>query len=116
MNPEPLSSALSVGRGRAGRVGADRIALMEAIDADGSIMAAAKRLGMSYRAAWDAVQAVNNLFDEPLVQAAVGGAKGGAAIVTERGHRLISAYRRMEAKITQAWLELEADGAALWSL
>ena len=116
MSSEPLSSALTVGRGPTGRVGADRITLMETIARNGSITAAAKELGMSYRAAWDAVQAVNNLFDEPLITAATGGAKGGAAWVTERGVRLIEAYRRMETKLAQAWAEVEADGADLWSL
>src|SRR5436190_13026587 len=117
MSPsEPLSSALSVGRGPTGRVGAERIALVEAIDADGSITAAAKRLQISYRAAWDAVQALNNLFDEPLIAAAPGGAKGGTAQVTERGRRLVIAYRRMEKRLAEAWAEVEADGADFWSL
>src|SRR5436190_16685822 len=106
MSPsEPLSSALSVGRGPTGRVGAERIALVEAIAQDGSITAAAKRMQISYRAAWDAVQALNNLFDEPLIEAAPGGAKGGAAKVTERGHRLVLAYRRMEQRLAAAWSE-----------
>lgn len=116
MKSVPLTPDLTVGRGRAGRVGADRIALVEAIAKEGSITAAAKRLGLSYRAAWDSVQAVNNLFDQPLVEAAPGGAKGGAAVVTERGRRLIVAYRRMESKVAQAWQELEADSADFWSL
>jgi molybdate transport system regulatory protein len=116
MSTEPLSSSLSVGRGRAGRVGADRIALVEAIGQAGSITGAAQRLGLSYRAAWDAVQALNNLFDEPLIAAAPGGAKGGAASVSARGLRLVDAYRRMEVRLAQAWADVEADSADLWSL
>jgi molybdate transport system regulatory protein len=116
MPAEPLTSGLSVGRGRQGRIGADRISLIEAIVSEGSITAAAKRLGLSYRAAWDAVQAVNNLFDEPLIAAAPGGAKGGAASVTARGLRLVGAYRRMEARLAQVWADVEADSADLWSL
>ena len=113
---QPLSSSLTVGRGRSGRIGADRIALVEAIADAGSISGAASRLGLSYRAAWDAVQALNNLFAEPLITAASGGAKGGAAQVSPRGLRLADAYRRMEVRLAQAWTDVEADSADLWSL
>lgn len=116
MTTEPLTSALSIGRGKTGRVGAERIALVEAIAQTGSISAAARKLGISFRAAWDAVQALNNLFDSPIIAAAAGGASGGAASVTRRGQRLVEAYRQMEARLAQAWAEVEADGADLWSL
>lgn len=116
MGSEPLTSALSIGRGKTGRVGAERIALVEAIGETGSISAAARRLGISFRAGWDAVQALNNLFDAPLIEASPGGASGGAAKVTPRGARLVEAYRRMETRLAQAWAEVEADGADLWSL
>ncbi|RYG08713.1 MAG: molybdenum-dependent transcriptional regulator, partial [Caulobacteraceae bacterium] len=66
--------------------------------------------------AWDAVQALNNLFDEALVTASPGGAAGGVAAVTPRGAKLIDAYRRMEKRLADAWAEVEADGADLWSL
>jgi molybdate transport system regulatory protein len=112
----PLSSALTLGRGPTGRVGADRIALVEAIGEEGSITRAAKRLGISYRAAWDGVQALNNLFDEPLVTASTGGATGGAASLTARGRKLIVAYRTMEARLAEAWA-MVGDGATdIWSL
>jgi molybdate transport system regulatory protein len=116
MSGEPLTSALSVGRGRQGRFGAERFALMEAIGRAGSITSASRQLNLSYRAAWDAVQALNNLFDEPLIEAAPGGAKGGEAIVTDRGKRLVEAYRKMETRLAQVWAEIEADSADLWSL
>lgn len=112
----PLQSALTLSRGPTGKVGADRIALIEAIAELGSITKAAARLGVSYRAAWDAVQALNNLFDAPLVTASPGGAGGGVAGVTPRGLRLIDAYRRMELRLAEAWADVEADGADLWSL
>jgi molybdate transport system regulatory protein len=116
MRPEPLNSSLTVGRGRQGRIGADRIALVEAIVRYGSISQAARDLGLSYRAAWDAVQALNNLFDEPLIDATPGGAKGGVATVTSRGQRLVDAYRKMETRLALAWADIEADSADLWSL
>ena len=116
MSQPPLSSALTLGRGPTGRVGADRIALIEAIGEEGSIMKAARRLKVSYRAAWDGVQALNNLFAEPLVLASPGGAKGGAAELTDRGRKLIAAYRIMEARLAEAWAKVDEDGADIWSL
>lgn len=116
MSLPPLSSALTLGRGPTGRVGADRIALVEAIGEEGSITKASKRLGISYRAAWDGVQALNNLFDEPLVLASTGGAGGGAAELTPRGRKLIAAYRAMEARLAEAWALVGDGGTDIWSL
>lgn len=76
--------------------GAERIALLEAVAAHGSIAAAARALGISYRAAWDAVNAANNLADTPLVERQVGGRHGGTTRVTGEGQRLITAFRLME--------------------
>ncbi len=70
---DDLSASLFLRRGGLGRVGLDRIALIEAIGALGSISAAAKQVGLSYKGAWDAVQALNNLFDGPLVEAELNG-------------------------------------------
>ena len=77
-------------------LGAERIALLEAVAAHGSIAAAARALGISYRAAWDAVNAANNLADTPLVERQVGGRHGGTTRVTDEGQRLITAFRLME--------------------
>lgn len=55
-----------------GYLGAGRIDLLERIDECGSITQAAKRMGMSYKTAWDAVEAMNNLADRPLVVRATG--------------------------------------------
>ena len=74
----------------------DHLDLLERIDASGSISAAAHALGMSYKAAWDAVEAINNLADQPLVERRVGGRNGGGAVVTTHGRRLIAAYRRLD--------------------
>ena len=71
-----LDSQLHIGP-RTGGIGARRIALLEAIGAAGSITAAAKSVGLSYKGAWDAVNAINNLADRPLVQGSTGGAGGG---------------------------------------
>jgi molybdate transport system regulatory protein len=89
------------GRGQ-GQVGADRIALLEAILRAGSITAAAKVVGLSYKGAWDAVQALNNLFETPLVLTRAGGRHGGSAQVTEEGVALISAFHAVERELDGA--------------
>jgi molybdate transport system regulatory protein len=74
-----------------------RIALLEAIGERGSITAAAKQAGLSYKAAWDAVEAMNNLAERPLVTAAAGGAHGGGSRLTEEGQRAVRLYRLLES-------------------
>ncbi|MHA6204944.1 TOBE domain-containing protein [Dyella soli] len=77
--------------------GAERIALLMKIGESGSIAAAAREVGMSYKGAWEAVDAMNNLAEEPLVIRAVGGRAGGGAVLTARARRLIDVFQRMEA-------------------
>lgn len=74
----------------------DHLELLERIDAEGSITAAANAMGMSYKAAWEAVEAINNLSEEPLVERKTGGKKGGGTTLTQRGRRVVGAYRRLE--------------------
>jgi len=93
--------------GLLGKAGADRIALIEAIAETGSIAAAARRVGLSYRAAWDAVQVLNNLFAEPLIVAVPGGAKGGEANVTPQGARVVTSFRLMEEGLQRTMAELQ---------
>jgi molybdate transport system regulatory protein len=81
-----------------GDVSAKRIALLEAIDGQGSIAAAAKQLGMSYRSAWDAVAEMNNMWDAPLVEKSPGGAHGGGTHLTPQGRELITGFRQMQAE------------------
>lgn len=107
-----LSASLILRRGALARVGVERVALIEAVAALGSISAAAKRLGLSYKGAWDGVQALNNLFDAPLIVANAGGKAGGAAVVTPRGHALLKAFRDVEREIGAALSRLEAGLAA----
>jgi molybdate transport system regulatory protein len=107
-----LSASLILRRGALARVGLERIALVEAVDELGSISSAAKRLGLSYKGAWDGVQALNNLFEAPLIVANAGGKSGGAAAVTERGRAVIKAFRQVEREIGATLARLEADLAA----
>lgn len=76
--------------------GAARIALLAAIRDTGSITSAAKAVGISYKSAWDAVDAMNNLAGEPLVTRAVGGKGGGGTTLTPRAHRLIETFHAVE--------------------
>jgi molybdate transport system regulatory protein len=74
-------------------LGEERIALLEQIAERGSITQAAKALKVSYKAAWDAVDAMNNVAPSPVVETATGGRGGGGARLTDEGRRLIAAYR-----------------------
>ncbi|MGO4327417.1 TOBE domain-containing protein [Cupriavidus sp. 2TAF22] len=76
--------------------GRERIALLAAIGEHGSITAAAKAVGLSYKAAWDAIDAMNNSAGEPLVVRATGGKGGGGTVLTARGQSLIRTYRALE--------------------
>ena len=72
-----INSAITVESRRGAAVGKRWMELLAAIGSEQSITAAAKNVGMSYKAAWDAVEAMNNLADRALVERAVGGKGGG---------------------------------------
>jgi molybdate transport system regulatory protein len=72
--------------------GHGRMALLRAIDAHGSISAAAREMGMSYKAAWDAIDAINNLSGSPLVVRETGGKGGGGTRLTPHGKRLVESF------------------------
>ncbi|TNC07197.1 LysR family transcriptional regulator [Methylobacterium terricola] len=84
------------------RVGPGKIRLLEAIAEHGSISAAGRVLGMSYRRAWVLVDELNRSFAEPVVEGQVGGRSGGGAHVTPFGARLIACYRAIERDATAA--------------
>ena len=108
MQSDPALKALfQLRKGADSRVGADRIRLLEAIGEGGSISAAAKTVGLSYKGAWDAVQALNNLFERPLVIAQPGGKAGGAAIVTPAGQAVLLAFRKVETELSSVIGEFE---------
>ncbi|WP_020146410.1 winged helix-turn-helix domain-containing protein [Thioalkalivibrio sp. ALJ15] len=83
-------------------MGPGKAMLLEAIREKGSISAAARSVGMSYRRAWDLVETMNQSFREPMVETAKGGSGGGGAQVTEFGERVLARYREMEARATAA--------------
>jgi molybdate transport system regulatory protein len=94
-------------------MGPGKADLLEAIRETGSIAAAGRRFGMSYKRAWMLVDTMNAAFSEPVVTAAKGGARGGGAALTETGAQVLALYRRIEAASRAA---AEAEMAALAAL
>ena len=87
---------LRVTVGDAIAIGPGKVDLLEAIDAVGSLTAAARSLGMSYRRAWLLVDTMNKCFGAPVVRTAAGGARGGGTLLTEVGRDVVERYRRAE--------------------
>ena len=79
-----------------GRIGPGKIALLEQVAALGSISAAGRALGMSYRRAWELLDETNRLFGRPVAEPQVGGRGGGGAVLTPAGVALIARYRAIE--------------------
>lgn len=93
--PVELSGSISFRSGQQNWGSQKRMALLYAIGEEGSISAAAKKIGLSYKAAWDAVDTMNNLAGEPLVLRSTGGHRGGGATLTERARELIQLYQAL---------------------
>lgn len=74
-------------------LGEDRIRLLEMIEEHGSITKAAKAVGISYKTAWDTMDAINNLSDKPLFVRMAGGKSGGGTRLTDEGREVIRKYR-----------------------
>jgi molybdate transport system regulatory protein len=77
-------------------IGPGKIRLLELIAAEGSISAAGRAMGMSYRRAWLLVDSLNHYFREPVVSAQIGGARGGGAALTGLGREIVQHYRALE--------------------
>jgi molybdate transport system regulatory protein len=89
-----LGDAIAVGPGKAD--------LLEGIRETGSIAAAGRRMGMSYKRAWLLVETMNSCFSRPLVEAAKGGKWGGGARLTKLGEEVLARYRRMQTATGRA--------------
>lgn len=100
-----LGSSIAIGPGKA--------ALLQAINDTGSIAAAGRQMGMSYRRAWLLVKTMNACFREPLIDATKGGIGGGGARLTVMGREVLSLYRTMEDHAATA---VVADMAKLRAL
>ncbi|MFT4089809.1 MAG: LysR family transcriptional regulator [Asticcacaulis sp.] len=85
-------------------LGPGKADLLETIDREGSLSAAAKTMDISYRRVWAMVESMNNGFKEPLVATAHGGAKGGGATVTPLGHEVLKRYRSLQSEVNDLTL------------
>ena len=92
-------------------MGPGKADLLEAIAREGSISAAGRSLGMSYRRTWLLVDTMNRSWRTPLVETVAGGKRGGGARLTGFGAEMLGHYRALERSIAAA-----ADGGALAAL
>lgn len=91
-------------------IGPGKADLLEAIKETGSISAAGRRMGMSYRRAWLLVDTMNACFRSPVVETTKGGATGGKAVLTKVGNEVLARYRAIEVATLAA---THRDRAAL---
>jgi len=120
----PIEARLALRAVGQPQIGRDRITLLEAVAQHGSITRAAQAVGLSYKAAWDAVNAINNLLPGPAVLSQTGGRHGGGATLTEDGRALIAAFHLIEDKLATAAALLSSGNVRgladpftlLWSL
>ena len=96
------TARLRILMGAAVALGPGKADLLDAVADAGSISAAARAMGMSYRRAWTLVEAMNRDFKEPLIATSAGGSGGGGAHVTETGFEALRRYRAMEDKASAA--------------
>ncbi len=93
-----------------------RMELLRQIRHTGSISQGAKLAGISYKSAWDAINEMNQLADETLVERSTGGKGGGGAILTPYGERLIQLYELLAQIQQKAFDVLKEDALPLDSL
>ncbi|HCH56450.1 MAG TPA: LysR family transcriptional regulator [Rhodospirillaceae bacterium] len=109
MSPPVPAPRLRILLGREIAIGPGKAELLRLIEEMGSISAAAREMGMSYRRAWTLVETMNGAFREPVVEAAIGGRGGGGAQVTDFGREALNRYRAMEEKaVSSVTAEMDA--------
>lgn len=91
--------------GPGGMMGPGKAELLERIARTGSIAAAGREMGMSYKRAWQLVDTMNAMFAAPVVESSRGGARGGGARVTPSGLDVLRAYRALEETARSAGAE-----------
>lgn len=102
MRHGPLKLKAQLLCGDAIAFGPGKADLLEAIETAGSIAAAGRALGMSYRRTWLLVDEMNRCWHDPLVAAQSGGGTGRGARLTPAGHAVLDAYRALETAIDTA--------------
>lgn len=109
--PSPLKIKIQIFCGDEIAMGPGKADLLEAIDKEGSISAAGRALGMSYRRTWLLVDAMNRCWREPLVDTVAGGSHGGGARLTQHGRWILEQYRTLSEACRRG-----AEGPGLESL
>lgn len=94
----PARISLRVDLAPSRRLGPGKVALLEAVEAAGSISGAGRAMKMSYRRAWLLIDDLNRMFRLPVVEASTGGARGGGARLTATGRAVVAHYRAIESK------------------
>ncbi len=84
------------------RIGPGKVAVLEEIARSGSISAAGRALGISYRRTWELVEDLNTSLGVAVVATAAGGNGGGGASLTAAGKAIIERYRAIEVETAQA--------------
>ncbi len=105
-----LRGALRVAVGGQDLGGHDRIGLLRAIAERGTLTGAAQHIGISYKGAWEALNTMNGLAGQPLVERVTGGRGGGSTRLTAHGQRLLERYEQIEA-VHQRFMRLLSRGA-----
>ena len=100
--PSPLKIKAQFVCGDDFAIGPGKADLLAAITATGSISAAGRCLGYSYRRTWLMVDTMNRCWREPLVAVAHGGARGGGAALTPLGESVLARYRALDEMIAAA--------------
>ena len=88
--------------GRNETMGPGKAELLERIERRGSIAAAGREMGMSYKRAWTLVETLNGMFREPLVESSRGGPGVGGAVLTDTGRKVLALYRTFETEAARA--------------
>jgi molybdate transport system regulatory protein len=100
-HPDRVGLHLRVVLGGQVALGPGKAELLDGIAETGSIAAAGRRMGMSYKRAWMLVETMNAMFAAPLVDAAKGAPGGGGATLTPLGSRILAVYRRLEERAAE---------------
>lgn len=110
-----VSGRIWINRNQASYLGRGRIELLEQVKLHGSILQAAKAMKMSYKAAWDSINTMNNLSPINLVERVSGGRGGGGTRVTEAGENAIRTFRECE-RVQERLFEVIGDSLEDWNL
>lgn len=74
----------------------DQVELLQAIADTGSITAAAKQAGVSYKTAWDRLERINNLSQSPVIERNAGGSQGGGSALTDYGRKMLNGFKQLQ--------------------